>query len=201
MILPGNANGSPSLRETITCRRLPSYPAVDGPCRHQFDAAKGIGPALWSIFDIIPNVIDFETPPPDSTNSPETFGSEIGLAEDDILVLQPTRLVARKGIEHAIELLRRLKEPRLKLVLSHPGGDEGDAYVKLLLERIADAGIEALDLSPIVSGSNEASPLMAGRFIRSLTFIHMPTWSPIRVTTRASETPFWKPSILESRSL
>lgn len=93
---------------------------------------------------IIPNVIDFETPPPEIDEYSRDFRREIGLSNDDILVLQPTRLVPRKGIEHAIELLRRLKEPRLKLVLSHPGGDEGDVYAKLLLERIADAGIQAL---------------------------------------------------------
>lgn len=93
---------------------------------------------------IIPNVIDFESPPPGIDDYSRDFRREIGLSEDDILVLQPTRLVPRKGIEHAIELLRRLKEPRLKLVLSHPGGDEGDAYGKLLHERIADAGIQAL---------------------------------------------------------
>jgi glycosyltransferase involved in cell wall biosynthesis len=93
---------------------------------------------------IIPNVIDFESPPPGIDDYSRDFRREIGISEDDILVLQPTRIVPRKGIEHAIELLRRLKEPRLKLVLSHPGGDEGDAYAKLLRERIADAGIEAL---------------------------------------------------------
>lgn len=93
---------------------------------------------------IIPNVIDFETPPPALDEYSRDFRDEIGLSKDDILVLQPTRLVPRKGIEHAIELLRRLNEPRLKLVLSHPGGDEGDTYAKLLHERIADAGIQAL---------------------------------------------------------
>ncbi len=93
---------------------------------------------------IIPNVIDFETPPPGIDEYSKDFRKEIGLSEDDILVLQPTRLVARKGIEHSIELLRRLREPRLKLVLSHPGGDEGDAYSVLLRERIIDAGIQAL---------------------------------------------------------
>lgn len=100
---------------------------------------------------VIPNVIDFETPPPPVDGYSADFRREIGVAEDDILVLQPTRLVARKGIEHAIELLRRLKEPRLKLVLSHPGGDEGDAYVKLLHERIIDAGIDALFIADRIS--------------------------------------------------
>jgi glycosyltransferase involved in cell wall biosynthesis len=100
---------------------------------------------------VIPNVIDFETPPPGLDEYAADFRREIGVADDDILVLQPTRLVARKGIEHAIELLRRLREPRLKLILSHPGGDEGDAYVKLLHERIADAGIEALFIADRIS--------------------------------------------------
>ena len=48
----------------------------------------------------------------------------------------------RKGIEHAIELVRRLKDPRAKLVLSHPAGDEGNAYMAMLHDRIADAGID-----------------------------------------------------------
>jgi glycosyltransferase involved in cell wall biosynthesis len=100
---------------------------------------------------IIPNVIDFETPPPAIDEYSKDFRKEIGLSEDDILVLQPTRLVARKGIEHTIELLRRLREPRLKLVLSHPGGDEGDAYSVLLRERIIDAGIQALFIADRIS--------------------------------------------------
>jgi len=69
---------------------------------------------------------------------------EIGLSEEDLFILQPTRVVARKGIEHAIELVRRLREPRAKLVISHPAGDEGNAYMQMLQERIADAGIKVL---------------------------------------------------------
>ncbi len=93
---------------------------------------------------VIPNVIDFETPPPELDDYASDFRREIGVDDNDLLVLQPTRLVARKGIEHSIELLRRLDDPRLRLVLSHPGGDEGDAYTQLLKERIVDAGITAL---------------------------------------------------------
>jgi len=64
------------------------------------------------------------------------------LTAHDLLVLQPTRVVARKGIEHAIELVRRLNDPRAKLVISHPGGDEGNDYMQLLQERIHDAAID-----------------------------------------------------------
>jgi glycosyltransferase involved in cell wall biosynthesis len=70
------------------------------------------------------------------------FRREIGLSEEDWLILQPTRVVARKGIEHAIELVRRLNDPRAKLVISHPAGDEGSSYMQLLRERIEDARID-----------------------------------------------------------
>lgn len=91
---------------------------------------------------IIPNVLDFETPPPDFDDYNHDLRREIGLREDDWLILQPTRVVLRKGIEHAIELVRRLKDPRAKLIISHPAGDEGDAYLAMLKDRIADAGID-----------------------------------------------------------
>ncbi len=91
---------------------------------------------------IIPNVLDFETPPPGLDSYNADLRQEIGLSEDDHFILQPTRVVARKGIEHAIELVRRLREPRAKLVISHPAGDEGNAYMAMLKDRIADAGID-----------------------------------------------------------
>lgn len=91
---------------------------------------------------VIPNIIDFETPPPGIDDYNRDLRREIGLAEDDWLILQPTRVVQRKGIEHAIELVRRLKEPRAKLVVSHAAGDEGNAYMAMLHDRIADAGID-----------------------------------------------------------
>ena len=96
--------------------------------------------ALSSV--VIPNVIDFENPPPPPDAYSADVRREIGLAEDDIFILQPTRIIARKGIEHAIELVRRLKNPKAKLVISHPAGDEGNAYMQLLNERIQDANMD-----------------------------------------------------------
>jgi len=91
---------------------------------------------------VIPNVIDFENPPPPVDEYAADVRREIGLSEDDVFILQPTRVIARKGIEHAIELLRRLKDPRAKLVISHPAGDEGNDYMKLLRERIEDGNLD-----------------------------------------------------------
>jgi len=91
---------------------------------------------------IIPNILDFETPPPGIDDYNADLRREIGLRDDDWLILQPTRVVARKGIEHAIELVRRLADPRAKLVVSHPAGDEGSAYLQMLRDRIDDAKID-----------------------------------------------------------
>jgi len=41
------------------------------------------------------------------------------------MILQLSRVIQRKGIEHAIELVHDLKDPRYELVISHETGDEG----------------------------------------------------------------------------
>ena len=81
---------------------------------------------------VIPNVLDFENPPGVDSNRARVFRESIGLEPDDILILQPTRIIQRKGIEHAIELVKELKDPRCKLVVSHEAGDEGFEYAEWL---------------------------------------------------------------------
>jgi glycosyltransferase involved in cell wall biosynthesis len=113
--------------------------------------------ALSSV--VVPNVIEFENPPGPIDAYAADVRREIGLSDQDFFILQPTRVVARKGIEHAVELVRRLKDPRAKLVISHPAGDEGNAYMQLLMERIVEAGIEVLFIADRVGdlrGTNAA---------------------------------------------
>jgi glycosyltransferase involved in cell wall biosynthesis len=105
-------------------------------------AQKELARRLGIPSQIIPNVLDFETPPPALDDYNADLRREIGLRDDDWFILQPTRVVARKGIEHAIELVRRLNDPRAKLVISHPAGDEGSAYLQMLRDRIEDAKID-----------------------------------------------------------
>jgi glycosyltransferase involved in cell wall biosynthesis len=91
---------------------------------------------------IIPNVIDFDSPPPQPDDYSANFRADIGLEPDDILILQPTRVVSRKGIEHAIELVRRLNSPRYKLVVTHEAGDEGFEYQHAVEEYAASVGVD-----------------------------------------------------------
>lgn len=115
---------------------------------------------------IIPNILDFETPPPRVDAYSADFRREIGLADDDWLILQPTRVVQRKGIENAIDLVRRLKNPRAKLVISHPAGDEGNAYMEMLKDRIHDAGIDVRFIADRVGETRGTTP--EGRKIYTL---------------------------------
>jgi len=79
---------------------------------------------------LIPNVMNFERRPPRPSRRARTFRRDIGVGEDDWLILQPTRVVPRKQIEHAVELVKRLDDPRAQLVITHSTGDEGDEYAK-----------------------------------------------------------------------
>lgn len=76
---------------------------------------------------LIPNVMDFDTPLPDLDEHAVQLRDELGIQDDECLLLQPTRIVPRKRIEHAIDLARRLKRKAV-LVISHASGDEGTAY-------------------------------------------------------------------------
>jgi glycosyltransferase involved in cell wall biosynthesis len=76
---------------------------------------------------LIPNVMDFDSPPPEADDFSHDLGATLGLGPDEVLILQPTRVVPRKRIELAIELVRRLERPAT-LVVSHASGDEGSAY-------------------------------------------------------------------------
>ncbi len=98
---------------------------------------------------LIPNVLDFQTPPEPVDGHARDFREEFEIRPDEILVLQPTRVVTRKGIEHAIELVHQLQSPQRKvcLVVSHDAGDEGLEYYQLLKERAREAQIRMLFIS------------------------------------------------------
>lgn len=91
---------------------------------------------------IIPNVLDFENPPATDEKDTRAFKQRIGLKPDDFLILQPTRIVQRKGIEHAIDLVHKLGDQRFKLVISHEAGDEGFEYADWLADYARERGVD-----------------------------------------------------------
>ena len=91
---------------------------------------------------IVPNVFDFDRPRPRAHPAVRRrMRAELGMNERGLLVVQPTRVVPRKGIELAIELLGRLGDPESVLLITSPAGDEGLDYL-VELERLArEAGV------------------------------------------------------------
>ena len=91
---------------------------------------------------LVPNVFDFEGHPPEPDAYTKNIRAELGFEPGDIIILQPTRIVPRKGIEHSIKLVEALKDPRVKLVISHAAGDEGYEYRNMLAELAHDSNID-----------------------------------------------------------
>lgn len=78
---------------------------------------------------VIPNVFDFsEEWVSDDYNA--DFRKAIGLKEDDIYILQATRITARKGIEMAVDFIVALNEPKRRKKLEEKGLYNGKKFTK-----------------------------------------------------------------------
>ncbi len=111
--------------------------------RNQLGLRTGISATL------IPNVMDFENPPA----PPDEYASDVreafGVRDDEFFILQPTRVVKRKGIEHSIELVHRLNREGLKakLIISHASGDEGFGYERRIRDYAKIMNVETIFVS------------------------------------------------------
>lgn len=117
----------------------------------------------------IPNVMDFDHPPPPLDTYAADVRDALGLKKYELLILQPTRVVKRKGIEHAIEFVKRLGA-RAKLVISHASGDEGHDYERRVWEYSEIMGVDTLFVSDIIN--DERGKTGDGRKIYTLDDIY-----------------------------
>ena len=99
---------------------------------------------------VMPNIMDFNNPPPPIDDYTSDVRAALGIDEDELFVLQPTRVVARKGIEMAIELVHRLGM-KAKLVISHASGDEGYDYEQRLREYSKLMDVDTIFVSEIIN--------------------------------------------------
>jgi glycosyltransferase involved in cell wall biosynthesis len=76
---------------------------------------------------IIPNVMDFDHPPPPVDPYASNVRQSFGVQDDELFILQPTRVVKRKGIEHAVELVHRLRM-KAKRIISNASDDVEHDY-------------------------------------------------------------------------
>ena len=115
-----------SIWDYITMAVPPNLPAVqhvviNSSASHQLARRVGVSSTT------IPNVMDFENPPPAVDEYSSDLREALGIEPDELFILQPTRVVQRKGIEHAIELVSRLGR-KACFVISHASGDDGFEY-------------------------------------------------------------------------
>ena len=120
---------------------------------------------------LIPNVMDFDNPPAGIDGYNSDVREALGLAADDTFVLQPTRVVQRKGIEHAIELVKHLgQDGKMILVISHASGDEGFEYQERVRDYAKLLGIRALFVDELIEHQRDTTP--DGRKIYSLDDVY-----------------------------
>ena len=157
-----------SVRDYLAMAFPPNLPSV----RHvvinsiqEHQLASRIGVAAM----VIPNVMDFDSPPPPLDEYALSARADLGLDPEQKLILQPTRIIQRKGIEHAIELTRRLGMPA-ELVISHAAGDEGTDYEKRVREFAEFLDVQVNFESAIVGDERGLTP--EGRKIYTLADVY-----------------------------
>ncbi len=121
--------------------RLPNvrHAVINKAARTSLQQRFGIDDAV-----VVPNVMDFDEPVGARDDYNRDLPAALGFADDDVLLLQITRIVARKGIETAIDLVHRLGDPRVKLVITGTSTDDHkDLYLGQLQEQVARLGLDA----------------------------------------------------------
>ena len=87
----------------------------------------------------VPNVMDFNQTFGVQNQKNERLAEHMGFQQEDMFLFQITRIVRRKGIETAIDLLHRLDDPRVKLIITgNYADDAGSAYYNELVNQIHD---------------------------------------------------------------
>ena len=136
---------------------------INSSAQNQLSLRTGIAATL------VPNVMEFEDPPPAIDDYSKDVREVMGVAEDELFILQPTRVVQRKGIEHAIELVARLGR-KASLVISHASGDEGHEYEKRVRDYADLLSVNALFIQDIIGDHRGTTP--DGRKIYALSDVY-----------------------------
>jgi len=129
---------------------------------------------------IIPNVLDFNNSPCIKKDHDKEFRRSFGINNGDVIILQPTRIIKRKGIEHAIELIRALNKPHYKLIISHEAGDEGFQYAEWVKYHAREHGVDLRIAnnripSPWISNGNNSNRYSLWNVYAYANFITFPS--------------------------
>ena len=142
---------------------------------------KGIGAT------VVPNAFDFDGLAWQTDDYNRDFRARIGLRQNDIMILQATRIVRRKAIELAVDFVRALDQPKRRAQLKARGLYNGQSfdedsrivlvmagytrddvtgmYAGQLKRKIAEAGVDALFIGDMIKARRRTEN---GRKIYSL---------------------------------
>jgi glycosyltransferase involved in cell wall biosynthesis len=146
-----------SAKDYLTCAFPPNlhnmcHVVINSIASAQLSHRQGISNTL------IPNVYDYALPPAPPDDYASDLREQIGLGEDDVLVLQPTRVVPRKLIERSIEIVSLMNLENPVLVISHASGDEGDHYYRRILEYAEHWGVEVRAIEHLIGARRGKGP-------------------------------------------
>jgi glycosyltransferase involved in cell wall biosynthesis len=118
---------------------------------------------------VVPNVMDFERPFGQPDDYSADLRLELGLDELAIPLFQVTRIVRRKGVETAIQLVERFEDERVKLVITGTERDEPDrAYYDELVALARRLGLQERVLFAGDRFDNQRRQTPEGRKVYSL---------------------------------
>jgi len=117
--------------------------------RKELAARKGIKST------IVPNVFDFDPPYWKEDDNNRDFREHIGLKENDLLILQATRVVARKGIELAIDFVKSLDAPEQRAKLIDGRDDMTRTYVDKLMAKADRENVDVIHIEDIIGHESE----------------------------------------------
>ena len=116
---------------------------------------------------VLPNVMDFARDDPDPRDG-ERFRADAGLSKDQVVLLQPTRVIPRKSIETSIEFAQHIDDA--VIVITHEEGDEGDRYGSALRSLAEQADV---DLRFVPVGTDPAAgPTLADAYESSALVLY-----------------------------
>ncbi len=91
---------------------------------------------------LVPNVMDFDRDYAIPNKENAYFLKNLGVAEDEIALLQVTRIVRRKGIETAVSLIEKLNDKKVKLIITgNYNDDQNREYYNEIVDQIHDLNL------------------------------------------------------------
>lgn len=91
---------------------------------------------------MVPNVMDFNRDYGIPNNDNRYFLKNLGVEEDEIALLQVTRIVRRKGIEAAVSLIEKLNDKKVKLIITgNDNDDQNSEYYNEIVDQIHDLNL------------------------------------------------------------